>query len=502
MNQAVVAGIVWNFVFSGLLIYFLVSMLIFAQSRRRTFLYYGLYNFFLFLYMLRLNPYISSELARDLREHWFGSFFWYVQVVYNSFMFFFYLEFLSFKNHFPKAYRAIVTYLRAMLVLSTVLWVGAMVAGEVNLFVRFFNFVFIPTITFFAVYALYYVARIPGKFRYFVIAGLASYQLLAYVALYKSMYPTHHTDYPILYFYVGIIIESIIFMLGLGYQIRELYVEKINSQERLMAEQAEKHELERHYQQELEASLKTHIAALKKELKGNEEQRVRALSVAFESELSGLKLDALRSQMNPHFIFNAINSIKAYLIENDKEKAVFYLSKFALLIRKILETSRTNSIALAEELEIIKVYLSIESIRYRHEIKTDLPELDAVSAQIQLPGLILQPFIENALWHGLMLKEGEKTLSVSVYQEDGVYKLSVTDNGIGRERAAEKAAQKPYQSESFGVKLAAERLNHFNAKNGTAYSFAFEDLYDDAAAAAGTRVVFCFDRSLTSTQSP
>ncbi len=132
----------------------------------------------------------------------------------------------------------------------------------------------------------------------------------------------------------------------------------------------------------------------------------------------------LRSQMNPHFIFNSLNSIKLYIINNEKENAVYYLNKFSKLIRKILMASKEKEITLAEELETMDLYMNIENIRFSNEInyKTNIsPDIDLQA--IKVPSLILQPFLENALWHGLSSKKDNKNINLEITNENEILLL-------------------------------------------------------------------------------
>jgi len=134
-----------------------------------------------------------------------------------------------------------------------------------------------------------------------------------------------------------------------------------------------------------------------------------------EKKILMLEQDMLRSQMNPHFIFNSLNSIKLYIINNDKENAVYYLNKFAKLIRKILVASSEKEIPLSNELDTMELYMNIENIRFSNAIAFNIIIDDNVSAHnIKVPSLILQPFIENALWHGLSSKKEDKKIEVKV----------------------------------------------------------------------------------------
>jgi len=166
------------------------------------------------------------------------------------------------------------------------------------------------------------------------------------------------------------------------------------------------------------------------------------------------------------------------------------------LIRKILESSRTDSVSLDEELETIELYMNIENIRFNDAIRFNVNCAGNVNlASTKLPGLILQPFIENALWHGLMLKEGEKFISIDVTSADNITRLSITDNGIGRKKAKEKSEKKSFKKDSLGIQFAQERLNYFNKKHDTNYRFTIFDLQDENNETAGTKVVFDFSKS-------
>ena len=490
----IVGQVVWGFVVSGLIIYSLLCSLIYIQTKQKAFLYYGLYNFLLLVYLIKYNPLFPPEFVEAYINSRYIPFNWFIQVIYNSLLFFFYKELLDFKTYFPKYTRVLILSLQILMIFSFALVVFSIAIGNPVYFSTFFNYGFIPLITVAVISALYHTVRLDYKLKYFIISGVIFYQVFAYIALIKSN-DSFEGDNPMLFFFIGIIIESTIFMLGLGYKVKLLYLEKINVQKIIIEEQQANQLLKENYQKELEIRLEEKISELKTALQKNEAEKLNSLTLSFESEISLLKLDALRSQMNPHFIFNALNSIKAYLIDNNKEKAVYYLNKFAKLIRKILESSRTDSVLLDEELETIELYMNIENIRFNDAINFNVNCAGNVNlSSTKLPGLILQPFIENALWHGLMLKEGEKFITIDVTSVDNIINLSITDNGIGRKKAKEKSDKKTFRKESLGIQFAQERLDYFNKKQGTNYSFTIFDLQDENNEITGTKVVFDFSK--------
>jgi sensor histidine kinase YesM len=202
-----------------------------------------------------------------------------------------------------------------------------------------------------------------------------------------------------------------------------------------------------------------------------------------------LEMQALRSQMNPHFIFNSLNSIDLFILQNDKAKASKYLTKFSRLIRMILNSSASTTVSLAEDLEALQLYLELERLRceqkFNFEIKYD-PDIDADF--IQVPPMLLQPFAENAIWHGLMNKKEEGHLCINIDQEDSTLICTITDDGIGRKKAAE-LEDKSGKHRSMGMKITESRIAMMQKINGENKSVEIRDLVDSEGNAAGTEVV-------------
>ena len=218
----------------------------------------------------------------------------------------------------------------------------------------------------------------------------------------------------------------------------------------------------------------------------------RQFQLKNEKKLLTLEQSMLRSQMNPHFLFNSLNSIKLYIINNEKKNAVHYLNKFSKLIRKILEASSLKEIPLAEELETVELYMNIENIRFSNEINfKTIIDKNIDTHTVKIPSLILQPFLENALWHGLSSKKGEKniTLHISKSQDDGFIHIGISDNGIGR-AAAEKIKQgKVLKRNSVGIDITKERLANFSRDYQNFFELEIIDLYDDKGKASGTKIL-------------
>jgi len=210
-----------------------------------------------------------------------------------------------------------------------------------------------------------------------------------------------------------------------------------------------------------------------------------------EKKILTLEQDMLRSQMNPHFIFNSLNSIKLYIINNEKENAVYYLNKFAKLIRKILVSSTEKLISLADELETMELYMNIENIRFNDEIEFKITiDKNVRPNHIKVPSLILQPFLENALWHGLSSKKEDKRIHMDVKQQDDDHvMISISDNGVGRQASASIKNQKTLKRKSLGLKLTKERLDNFSKGFQNDYDIKIVDLYDEGKRSVGTKVI-------------
>lgn len=210
-----------------------------------------------------------------------------------------------------------------------------------------------------------------------------------------------------------------------------------------------------------------------------------------DKKLLTLEQSMLRSQMNPHFLFNSLNSIKLYIINNEKKNAVHYLNKFSKLVRKILEASSLKEIPLAEELETVELYMNIENIRFSNEIDFEIKIEEGIDIHIiKIPSLILQPFLENALWHGLSSKEGDKSILLHIgHEKKGFITISITDNGVGREVAKKLKESKILKRKSIGIAVTKERLTNFSKDFQNSFEMEIMDLFDKQGLASGTKVI-------------
>ncbi|WP_299049608.1 tetratricopeptide repeat protein [uncultured Polaribacter sp.] len=209
-----------------------------------------------------------------------------------------------------------------------------------------------------------------------------------------------------------------------------------------------------------------------------------------EKRILTLEQDVLRIQMNPHFIFNALNSIKHYITSNEQKNAIHYLNKFSKLVRRILESSKLKEVSLTEELETMDLYMNIENIRFSNEIIYQINVEENINLNnIKVPPLVLQPFLENALWHGLSSKKGEKKIILSVTKPSNDFiEINIVDNGIGRKASAKIKAKKVIHKKSIGIELTKERLQNFIIGFQNQFNLIFDDLVDENQNPSGTKV--------------
>jgi hypothetical protein len=211
----------------------------------------------------------------------------------------------------------------------------------------------------------------------------------------------------------------------------------------------------------------------------------------YKNKLNDVSFAALRSQMNPHFVFNCLNSINLYIQQNDTQYASFYLNKFASFIRVTLDSARTEKNDLATELSTIKMYLEMEAMRFKDKLKYAIEIDKNVDTEfIEIPPLLLQPYIENAIWHGLMPKEngGKIDIHFSQLQNPDLLKITIADDGIGRKKSEALKKERKYQYISHSTQINKERIDIINDKHNDIASIITTDLMDDTNTPIGTLV--------------
>ena len=235
----------------------------------------------------------------------------------------------------------------------------------------------------------------------------------------------------------------------------------------------------------------------------NEKLQNERAQTELKQQSTELEMQALRAQMSPHFIFNCLNSINRFILKNETEAASDYLTKFSRLIRMVLVNSKNKLITLEDELEMLRLYLDMERLRFKNSFDYNISFLNSVDrTNIYIPPLLLQPFAENAIWHGLMNKEGNGRLDISFSRQENMLICTITDNGVGREAAALLKSKSAEKQKSMGLKITTERLALMSANSSGNASFEFEDLHDKNGIATGTSVILKINiKEMTETYS-
>jgi sensor histidine kinase YesM len=255
--------------------------------------------------------------------------------------------------------------------------------------------------------------------------------------------------------------------------------------------QLENQQLQKNYTSRLELELSQRLDVIQTQDKLLEEQRINTLTTEFEQKIAETEITALRSQMNPHFIFNCLNSIKLYSLENDSESASVYLTKFSKLIRLVLDNSRSERLTLEKEIETLRLYIEMEIMRFKEKVQYEMVISHEIDQQyVEIPPLLIQPFVENAIWHGLMHKElgGKVSILVNLIEEN-MLEIQVIDNGVGREKSAEYKSKTATKHKSFGMKVTNERIDLINQIYKTKAKVEIIDLYDANHTGIGTKVI-------------
>jgi LytS/YehU family sensor histidine kinase len=201
----------------------------------------------------------------------------------------------------------------------------------------------------------------------------------------------------------------------------------------------------------------------------------------------------LRLQMNPHFLFNSLSSIQHLIVSQQTTKAYKYLTVFSNFLRSLLKYAEKNFIPLDEELEVLKMYIELESLRFDQSFSYEISiDESLANDEVLVPSLMVQPFAENAIWHGLLHKEGDKRLTIRFTNNSDEYlSCCIEDNGVGREKAMliKQESISSHVHESKGIGIIKERLGLLQQKTGKPASVEIQDLWNELLQPCGTKVI-------------
>ena len=459
----------------------LFSAVQYATNRDRAYLLYGAYLLVTAVWILRsleisVNLSVVSEVAPGLL---FKS-----TMVLSYIMQVFYLLFLSTLLTVRQTQPTVWPWLRGLIGVGVGLAVVSAIEAAMEGFwwSSYTYYAILSTLNYGCqLVVLVALLRGPHPLRGYVIAGSLCLLAGGIVSIYLNRRGTDSgyslLTYPTFYFGIGILAEVLFFSTALGRRSHLVEIEKNRMQER--------------YTAELQTELARRTDEVWQQSQLLEEQRVQQLQTEFNRKLADTEMTALRAQMNPHFIFNCLNSIKLYTLQNDTDKASDYLSKFARLIRLVLENSRADRVPLQHELDALRLYIELEAMRFKEKVQfAIIVSADIDQAFVAVPPLLIQPYVENAIWHGLMHKPGGGTVTITVSQPDeACLHVEITDNGIGRARAEALKSKSAGRKTSIGMQVTADRIRMINQLYNIQTSARILDLIAPNGSPLGTSVV-------------
>jgi len=409
---------IYSWIRGGLFVLFLYHFLIFFQNRSKLYLYYSLYLFALTIYLF--HHIVSAK---------FEPFYQYANFAIQFLAYAAYVAFardlLDTRTHLIKWDKYFELEIKVLVLLAPIFMLIQFFLGY-EFQVKAFTAI-APALTIFTFVSYYIVlTRINDNFSLYFVVGSLIYVVLANVSFLEVFvgreFFINKGVEPMFFVYLGAMLQSIIFSVILGLIIKRIEEKSKNAEIRLAVK-----------------------------LK----------------EMEELKMTALQSQMNPHFLFNSLNSINNFVLRNDVEKASDYITKFSKLIRVILNSSSSPTSNLTEELAVLALYVKLEQMRvsggFEYTVNVDKKlDLD----HIKVPTLFLQPFIENAIWHGIMKSDKpNKEIHLNIKEDNGNVMCIIRDNGIGINKSKEidKMSQK---RRFFGTEATGNRIRILHQNKG------------------------------------
>ncbi|MBC7689113.1 MAG: histidine kinase [Aquabacterium sp.] len=474
----IMAAMAGCFFFIG--IYALYNFYLYRHASFIWYICYTIAAFFSALHWMdiRLGMAMFSPLFHDII---FSIFIYLIPVLYS----FFIGSMLQLPLHFKKGWM-LVKVLVLICILQMILEFLEVRFGWFPFNPDYYGIILMPVpIIILNIVLLILAAKSKDPVKWFLFTGILSLLILWCLPLFKIYAPSANMNFelflvinfPIVFLLLGLTIEAICFSFALTYRSKLVLIEK--------------NKLHEDYNQQLQNALQQRTTELEGKNKLVEEQKIKQVATAFEHRIAETEMIALRAQMNPHFIFNCLNSIKLYTLENDSLTASEYLTKFSQLIRLVLENSRSEKVTLQKELETLTLYIELEAMRFKNKVQYKINVAPAIDQHyIEIPPLLLQPYVENAIWHGLMHKTEGGNILIEVSQpNEYLLHIEITDDGIGREMALLNKSKSATRQKSYGLKMTSERLNAINHIYQTNTEVNIVDLKDISGQGTGTKVI-------------
>ncbi len=466
----------------------------FFFTKDKSFGIYAGYLFLVCIYLISKSNSATSVLLSTKFAGFFSDFNWIIQVWYWLMYTWFSLCFLDIKNKNISLYKKINAYIKFTFPIATIFFLFDLLFFNGKYMTPFFVIIYMPISLVIAFFFLRIVYSFKDQLNKFYVLGLVFFLGFSIASLYLSYnwrLLTVPNMRPIDFFMIGVFLEAITLSIGLAYKYQTYRKERDSFNIQLINQLKENEELSKALNSKLQNKVAEKTAEIEKIVAIAQREKIASIESQYNSQINELKLASLHNQMNPHFIFNALNSIKLYIINNDSKNAAHYLNKFSKLIRKILEASASKAISLQEELETMDLYMTIENIRFSNDIDFSINVDEHLNLKsVKVPPLVLQPFLENSIWHGLSSKKTDKNILMSIERVSADFvQIYIEDNGIGREASANIKAEKEIFRNSIGINLTRERLSYFCKDYKNDYSIIYKDLFDKDEKPSGTKVI-------------
>lgn len=463
-------------------------------SKQKSALAYSIYLITVFVFLI---PDIDNSISQYLyakTKHIFDKVFWLIEIICTYTYFYFSYLFLELYND-KSIKKKFTLFFKWSLPISFLFFSIDYLFFNLQYFLTYNIFIYVPLCLFLATLIIKNIYKSKEAIKQLYLYSFITFIIFSLLSLYYTVNPESQIMNKIgiddsHFFMIGVLIEVIMISIALG--VKNLIYKKQSERSnlRLLNKLQENQKLQEQINQQLQSLIKEKTIEVNRVTKQSEEDKLIAIENKFKTKIDKLKLTNLLNQMNPHFIFNALNSIKLFIINNDVKNAVHYLNKFSKLIRKILDTSTHKETTLIEELETLDLYINIENLRFNNEINYIVKVSESIDLEkIKIPSLVLQPFLENAIWHGLSPKKSKKTIELEIKKCDiNCLEINIKDNGIGRKRALKNKENRTIKRKSIGIEITKERLQNFVKGKVRGFDLKYIDLFDKKENPIGTLV--------------
>lgn len=471
----------------------LFMLLIYLQNRDKVYLFYS-------LYMAGIMIYLSSTMWSNIYVNYLFKEFPILEVYFNfPVQLLFYIaynkfvdSFLDLKKNDPWLHKKILqlnlTFLAILIatlayqiITSDALTVATAWTGISTLMIVAYLLLLYRLITF---------VKTPAA--RFIITGMVIFMIAAVICMVLVNFVRPRilmTISPYNILEMGLFLEILCFSMGLGYKMWQTNMEKQRMQEAYIGELQRNEVIIQEANVQLEQKVKERTAEVIRKNKEIGEERKKQMASEYERKLAMAEMSALRAQMNPHFMFNSMNTLEAFILEKQEKEASHFLNKFSKLLRLVLENSRQLLVSVEKDIEALELYIQLEQIRYDHRFTYTIDvDPGLLEEDLSIPPLIIQPFVENAIVHGLFNKTGQGKLEIAVQLSENKIHCRIEDDGIGREMAQEIRRKNKPHHKSLGLKVTSERIETLNQIHGANARVETIDLVDTEGNPAGTKV--------------